>query len=158
MSEKSPATKTLIQISQDLPQFKNDNALFIVTGRQTLEFYIAKDSMFKKIKSFRITHPEYSDKEGHFMVRGGGKVFGQGSVFEHPKKVMELEFEKKFNEELKGVYLKSNPNKIYIFSPIVKRILDLMSRDIRSKVVFTFDKDYSHEHPFKILEAVKKLK
>lgn len=148
--------KTKVQISQKLPQFEKDRVLFIVTGRQEGKFFLAHKGLFSIIHSFKVSHPQYSDKEGRFMTRGSGKVFGQGSVVKNIKKILEQEFNKNFKNSFKKVFSKTKPDKIYLFSPLARPIKNLLAKNMKSKIVFTLDKDYFHEHPFDILKAIKK--
>jgi hypothetical protein len=157
MKDKSPTKKQVIQIPQEFMQFTDIKALFIVTGRQEATFYLAHNGTFKKIESFVISHSKYSDKDGHYMVRGGGKVYSQGSYFEKSKKDNDAEFEKEFTVALNKAFIKcANTNKVYLFSPILSKIYKLMAKAHKDRVVFDLEKDYSHEHPLKLLDAIKK--
>lgn len=147
--------KKIIQISNKLPQFDEIKALFIVTGRQEAKFYLAHNGKFSLIDYFLVSHPKYSDKEGHFMVRGGGKVYGQGSVCELPRQEIRQKFIKLFKVNFKKLKSKEDFDAIYLFSPVAKEVLDNLNKQDKEKVRKIIRKDYYHEHQFKLLEAIK---
>ena len=58
-----------MRIKIDLPQFKTEKALLLVTGDQSGVLYFATKGEIEKIAEFKEEIPRYSDKEGSFMVR-----------------------------------------------------------------------------------------
>ena len=47
--------KTKVQISQKLPQFEKEKALFVVTGRQEGKFFLAHKGFFPLFVPLRLT-------------------------------------------------------------------------------------------------------
>ncbi len=147
-----------MKISQKLPQFKDEKSLFIVTGSQGGEFYIAANGVIKKTLTFKNPKPEYPDKGGFFQVSGKGQVFKGGSPYESPKNKLRRSFRLEFRKNIKKV-LKGNKDieNIYIFSPgeAISYVKEALSKNMRGKVKFTFRKDYINMHPFELLKRIK---
>lgn len=149
-----------MKITKELPQFKNENVLLVVAGTQHADLYRVHDSKVALIKTVHIPTPEYSDREGFFMQRGGGKVYGCGSVYEPKKQTIQEQFAKELISDMKELDQKEGPFKIYLFTPT--HVKNLLVKDLPpplfSRVVYVKSGNYTKAHPFEILSFVERHK
>ncbi|MBD3282598.1 MAG: hypothetical protein GF387_03285 [Candidatus Portnoybacteria bacterium] len=146
-----------MQISKKLPQFNNEKAILVIAGMYGADFYNASDGVIEKVDEFRISEPTYSDREGHFQVKGRGKRFGSGSVYE-PKKqkvinVLLNEFDKHFDD------IVSSGDSFYLFSPeyISNEFEKEISDKFKKKIKRVIHGNYLGEHPFSFLKKLGKI-
>ncbi len=146
-----------MKISQELPQFTEISALLLVLGRQTAVFYAAQNGEISEIEEFRIENPHYSDKEGFFAARGGGKVFRSGAVREFQKWVVLRKFTKELNRKFSTADAAYHPDHIYFFAPAYLRptIERAISRALQGRVVGSFDGNFQNSHPFELLKMIQ---
>lgn len=146
-----------MRISQKLIQFENETALFIVTGHHDGIFYVAKNGLIRKVASFHVEKPHYSDREGFFEKRRYGKVFGSGSVYEPKKDVVARDFRRQFLEHIDLLMGEYNFSRVFFFSPPeAARTKKLLPADLRRKLEFVFRGNYCERehHPFELIEKV----
>lgn len=145
-----------MQISNKLPQFKNEVALLIVTGDKESTFYIASDGQISKAESLVVRKPVYSDKEG-FFARGGSNYYAAGSVKEISKQFLWKEFLHQFMEELHLLNDKYKPSQLYLFSPdyFVSQLIKELPNTLKAQVKHTETGNFSKLHPFELLEKIK---
>jgi hypothetical protein len=120
----------MIQIPRELPQFKNEAALLIVTGSQEAEFFMAKNGELSPLEHFRIKKPVFTDKEGLFQRSGLGRVFGRSGS----EKDVKGEIKQKFFSEL-------------------AHVLKRLGKDERPDIVYLFTPDYLHKEVEREVEA-----
>lgn len=146
-----------MKIPKDFPQFKNRNALIVVTGMHEADFYIAKNGGLEKIGDFKLLFPCYSDKEGFFEHAGHGRIFETGSVLEVDKIETRHRFLKETDKILDSIVMKKDIADIYIFTPdfLKKELKGLLPKEDRKKVRFVVSGNYTHFHPLQMLEIIK---
>jgi hypothetical protein len=147
-----------MKISQELPQFENKKALIITTGEQEAEFYLASNGEIEKIDSFRFEEPTYSDREGHFESRGGGNVYGSGSVYEPKKQRNRIEFRKRLENALDTIYKNYKIDSLYVFSPDYMKnyTREIINEVFHKRVDFLYEGHYHEVHPFELLKIINK--
>ena len=147
-----------MKIPRDLPQFENDKAIFIVTGKQNAAFHLAHKGDLTELAEFNIETPSYSDKEGSSMNRGGGITFGFGWVLERNKPEETKDFLKQLEETSRKILAKQAATKIYLFSPqyILASAKETMKKIAGNKVEMrTFSGNYTRMHPLKLLKELQ---
>ncbi len=145
-----------MKISNKLPQFNEEKALFIVTGKQEAKFYIVHKGEINEIDSFEIEKPKYSDKEGWFKRRVRSFVMGSGAPLEPPKQKIIKDFLKKLKEKYKETSSHNNFEALYLFTP--HYLLPSVKESLPggTKIKLTIDGEYYFQHPFKLLEKIKR--
>lgn len=148
-----------MKISQTLPQFVKEIALFIVTGSKEADFYVAQDGEINKVDSFLIEKPEYSDREDFGRGGGSGRVFETGAKIEHMKKNMEKEFLAALKQKVQVLTNAHTFTQVYLFAAhtVLKEAEAELPTAIKSKIKRTFPGNYHKEHVFKLLEKINTL-
>ena len=147
-----------MKIPQNLPQFENDRAIFVITGRQAAAFYLGHKGGLKELVEFKIEGPSYADKEGSSMHRDGGITFGFGWTLERNKQSETKEFLKQLGETSKKILAKYGATKIYLFSPqyVLGSTKEIMKDIAGNKIeVRTFSGNYTRMHPLKLVEELQ---
>ena len=91
-----------MMIQRQLPQFSDKYAILVVCGRQSGKIYLAHNGQINQDSEIKIENPRYSDREGRFETRMGGKVIRSGSVYEDQTKGTRAhEFAKDLEHKLK---------------------------------------------------------
>jgi len=146
-----------MKIPQEFPQFKEKKAVLIVTSNQEARFLLAENGVIEEFDSFEISKPHYSDREGFFMRRSGGKVLGSGSVYEQKKEKIKQDFFREFRKSIKKPFLKK-ADLIYLFCPgyLSNEIKENMDNLLKDKIEGSFRGNYFTEHPLRFLELIKK--
>ncbi|HDQ22516.1 MAG TPA: hypothetical protein ENN28_00920 [Candidatus Uhrbacteria bacterium] len=157
-----------MQIPQELPQFKKEKALLIVSGRLGMDFYLANNSKIKKVKSFRFLNPlkVYTDNEGHFESRSASikGVLVSGSVRESQKQRLRQELFRKFKNNLDPIIKKEKLNKLYLFAPdylhkkIQIIIKDNLPNNLKKQIKLTIKGNYLKSSPLDLLKMIKNKK
>lgn len=149
-----------MKISKKLPQFNNKKVLLIISGQLISDFYMVHNGIIKKIKKVQRKQPRYSDREGHFLVRGRGRLYGSGSVYEAKKNVTREKFKKDLARATINTVNKEKIDEIYFFAP--KHLLPYFQEElplrIKKLIKFDFRGNYTNKHPFKLLKKIKKRK
>ena len=143
-----------MKIAQQLPQFKKERALLILTGTQEAEFYVAGDGNTERIEAFRIPHIRYSDKEGLAVRPGKTGVTGGNlkSVKEHYRQ----QFSAKFKQSAKDIIARIKPTQLVIISPIVSEVEALLPVSTKKLVRLRLRKNLCEQHPEHIFEHIAK--
>ncbi|MEX0930334.1 MAG: host attachment protein [Candidatus Paceibacterota bacterium] len=149
-----------MKISEKLPQFENETALLVVTGKQTAVFYIAKDGEIHQVNSFKVNKPKYTDLQGHFETRSHGKTTRAGSAFE-PTELSEdavRNFLKELEEELKNVSRHHTLDSLYVFCPahVKNRIEKAIPSKLARKEQMVVEGNFFESHPFDLLTKIRK--
>ena len=147
-----------MQIPQDLPQFKEQKTLIIVSGTHEARYMLAHQGNIEDIDQFKKEKITYSDREGHFLKRAFGRVFGSGSVYEQPKERELIEFAEEFEKHTKKVISSTDPDSVILASPDYAEniILGKMSNDSKDKILLTLKGNYYKMSIPDILERIKK--
>ncbi len=146
-----------MKISKKLPQFKNKRTLIVITGKQEGKFYLAYKGIIEKLTYFKFTKPKYSDREGHFVTKGGAGKYKTGSVYEPKKEKLRIELIKRLQEKLKTILKRRKIDSIYIACPeyLKNRIKDAFPSSASKKIDLVIFGDYCHSHVYKLLEKIK---
>lgn len=145
-----------MKISNKLPQFENEKALIIVTSKHEGKLYEAHAGEIVEIDSFKISTPEYSDKEGFYAGNGHSQAYGGNVIRENNKGKMITDLQ----NEIQALVTKPETDHIdtiYLFTPqhLINIVENAIPIKLRKKIIFSFGKDYSKEHPFQILEKIR---
>lgn len=126
--------------------------LLLVSGKQEMLIYTLKDAEIEERKHFRIENPTYSDNEGHFKVRTGGKVMRSGSVRETDDREIIVKFKNEIASNLDEI--KQTFDEVYISAPgkTKNEILEALPIDIKEKVTKTIVGNYCSLSPIEILD------
>jgi hypothetical protein len=144
-----------LTITDKLPQFINQEALFVVAGKQSATIYTAKDKKMNKIKVIEIPKEKYSDKEGFFKMKGGAS-FVSGYVKEEDKQHTINKFLKKLSEALKEMFTEKTYSNIYLFSPKQINIENVIPISSKQFIKGQYKGNYLKKHPFFLLKKIKK--
>lgn len=131
--------------------------MMIVAAKQDARFLIARDGILEEAKVFRIEKRRYSDREGHFKVRGHGIEVSSGAVYEEPKEAMLRDFLARFIAVTKDLLLKYDFGNVIIFIPenLKKLVINALPSYFQKKISAVFYGNYFKYHPFKLLEKMK---
>lgn len=145
-----------LHITQTLPQFTNERALFIVTGTKSLELYEAMNGTIENVLSYRIEAPECSDKEGHFAKRRGGKTLASGAVREDVEASLRVKFLRQLESSLQTIMHSGKVTAAYIFSPqhMMNDVVKVMPRAIQKQTKKVVQGNFTKLHPFEVLQKI----
>jgi hypothetical protein len=147
-----------MQIEQNLPQFVNEYALLVVTGKQTAELYVAHNGEIEELDTFTVDRTKPDDVAGHFEQSGHGQTFRAGSAHEpsdYDEKA-QSEFLKELGRHLEAVADEYTRDAVYVFSPehLKNQINDVLPHAIRDRIVHQFVGNYTKHHPFELLKGI----
>lgn len=130
-----------MDIPQQLPQFRDEMALIVVTSPHDAKFLQAWSEKLESIGNFEVENPSYTDDEGQF---GGGSA--SGSVKEVDKKEIHDKFMnqlEKESESLRGMTW----NEWYLFAPSTIRddVKGMISKKIGIDPKMIFEGNYINE-------------
>lgn len=144
-----------MRIPNQLPQFKREKALILVTGKQDAIFYSAYNGELDRLDAFKIPRPKYSDNEGHYKVRGKGTTLSTGAT----RELRDEDIIKDFVHELKARIKKMNESfsKFYLFVPsqnknVIKKALPKMWLE---KLDAEVPGNFYYRSPLELLEKIK---
>lgn len=142
-----------MKIPRELPQFKDENAFIIVTGKQDAAFYKASDGIIEKVDAFKIPRPTYSDNEGIYRTKGRGVATSSGSAKELQDENVIRDFLREFKKRIRKI---SDFSTIYIFSPhqIKNRVRAALPNEWKMKVGALIEGNYYFRHPTFILKKL----
>jgi len=143
-------------IPANLPAFSGEKALLIVTGQQDAIFYLAQNGILKSIDSFLIEAPKYSDREGHFKTRAGGKILHFRAVFEKRKERIIADFIKEFQKRFSAISKKFRFDKLYIYSPshMHTYIRKALPKAFQKKITMEIEGNHFKTHPLTLLKKI----
>lgn len=145
-----------MKITKTLPQFVRSVALFIVTGTEEADFYLAHDGNLDKVASFTAPKEHYSDREN--FGRRGSVVFESGDKASQRKKTIRRDFLQGIKNNLQ-IIIKSNTDitAVYLLTPAeVKRDLAaILPAKLKIKVKKVILGNFHKEHPFVWLEKIR---
>lgn len=146
-----------MKIAKILPQFKRENALLVVTGRQAAEVYYAHDKTIAKVDSFVVTSPKYTDKRRGCVKNETGEIVCPGYVDDFKRQKIEQKFLDTLKNRLKNTAHRFQIKSIYLFSPvymvtIITKALSPFGDRIKSVV----GGNYTKCHQFILLSILNK--
>jgi len=149
-----------MQISQKFPQFEDEKALLVVTGKQEASFYMAHKGNLEKLDEFYIPPITYSDNEGHSEKHKLGMMIGSGYVREDKKRTLRYKFLGQLEEYLDKISRKHEVDHIYLFCPsyVLLSVKGVIPYSLKDKRLESIAGDYHHQHPFKLLEMIREMK
>lgn len=106
-----------MQIPMQLPQFYNQNVLFVVMGSQRGILYFASDGTMEIIGTVEQPTPRYSDREGYFARSGHGYRYGGGSAYEENNVEQIRRFFRKAANEVYRVMRTHDIDHVYVYEP-----------------------------------------
>lgn len=152
--------KTML-IRNDLPQFRDEPALIVVTGREAAEFYHAQDGEIEQLESVRVEMPEPDERPGHFEEGSHGKTWSAGTAFDpkEPKREARRRLVRALPEHIKDISGESDYGHVYIFTPdyMHKEIEDALPKKLSKKLEHVFYGNYTKHMPLDLLESIKEL-
>ena len=143
-----------MQISENLPQFENENAFLVVASAHHALVYLASGGEVKQIYENKVETPEYSDNEGMFKTSAAPGAYG--SVLESKKDEAIKEVSKELSETLLKETENNKVDKIFLFvGPQLKGVLENdLNENIKKFIKMTFDGNYTNEEPTKLIEMI----
>lgn len=145
-----------MKIKMQLPQFRNETALLLVTAKQHGVLYVAHDGALDEAASLEEPKARYSDHEGFFVSSGTGHT-ASGAVYEENKQEVIRKFAKKIVAEAERLVRERGVNSIYLFVPgyVEKEFIRDLPNALKGLVRHTFTGNHVDEHPFKLLEKIQ---
>jgi hypothetical protein len=147
-------------IQKQLPQFNNQTALLIVTGSQKGVFYLAAAGVIEEISAVDEPVEKYSDREEFFVRKGGEGDYTSGAVYEADKQEHIKNFAKKISSEGDLIVREKGVDAVYLFVPdyVIHELNRALTTRMKGMVQEKFKGNFVEEHPFKLLEKIKKIK
>jgi hypothetical protein len=146
-------------IPNQLPQFKGETALLVVSGAKQAKIYRASDSVLEVLDECKVETPKYSDKEGFFASTSRDGSTSAGSILND----VEKEAERSFMNEL-AVHLKSagkvfSNSVVYVFAPshVKNMVMRKIPAALKNNVRFVMSGNYAKMAPLTVLEKIKKI-
>ncbi len=149
-----------MKITNKLPQFTDQTALLVVTGKQDAVFYLVKDGELWQVDSFKVDKPQYTDAPGHFEAHSQGRMIKAGSAYD-PTEADETavrDFLRFLKQELESVVKHHQLTALYVFCPgyLKNRIEGQLPKDLAPKEQMLIEGNYYNTHPFELLERIQK--
>ena len=146
-----------MQISNELPQFKNTLALIVATGAKEAKLYVASNSDIEELESFQIKSPQYSKE---WTVRGVNSEKGSSSIhsaYSSQKTSLLTDFLHHFSKHVENVAKKNKIKEVYIFCPsyMENRVKKVLSTDMKKILKSVFRGNFIKSHPFELLEIIQ---
>ncbi|HYC79488.1 MAG TPA: hypothetical protein VEC17_00490 [Candidatus Binatia bacterium] len=147
-----------MKISNHLPHFRK-NTLLITAGKQEACFYLSSNEHVRQTPGIKLKKPQFTDREGYFEQRGGGRTFGSGSVYESQDEETTRAFIKQLSDAAGTIVQENDVQSIYLFCPtyLANQIEKSMPRDMQVKIEYIFYGNYHHQHPFVLLAKIKEF-
>jgi len=152
-----------MKISETLSQFTGVQAFLAVAGMHAGVIYQAHEGEVKKLESFEVEIPKYSDHEGFYARGGKGGTYVTGSV----REVKKSDIEKQFIKEMSGriaktlaPFMGNSLIEVYLFAP--REILPMLSRalpvNVRKCIRDNLQGNYVHVPPPELIGMLKQKK
>lgn len=149
----------LMKISNKFPKLAKENALFLVSGKQSAVIYRLKNGEIHERDTITINKPEYTDREGHFQHSDSmGKFHGSGSVYEPKDAYVHQKFVSELIDEVNRI--KKPYDSVYLFAPahVMNNIEENLPNPVAKKVARKFSGNFTKLHPTELLEKIFKLR
>lgn len=146
--------KSNMKIPEPLHQFKDEDALIVVSGRQDAAFYEAQNGILTEIDSFKIPTPHYSDHEGEIRVSSRGAGIRSGGTRELRHQDIIRDFMHEFKRRIKK--LPATFSKIYVFAPhqTKNKISDILFEWVQRKADTIIEGNFYYHHPLKVIGRI----
>lgn len=146
-----------MKISENLPQFPEENVLLIAAGKTTAKLYFASQ---KEINELEVVEPhsfDFPDQQGFNIQSGHGESFTWQS-FSVNEDWRQKEFLEFLKERVGYFITHGKAEKIYVFAPQedMNLVFSVIPKEHQVKVEMKIGKNLVNEHPFKLLEKIKK--
>lgn len=147
-----------MHIPRELPQYTDTNLLLVVAGAQTARFFMAHGGDIVELDSIRIENPEYSDREGFFLRRGGGKTYGSGSVYEAKEAPVQHAFVRNLTASLKHIQGAYPVDEIVVCVPDYEKniVQETFPASLKKKISETKLGNYTKDDGIEVLRRVVK--
>ena len=143
-----------MKISKNLPQFKDENSLIVVSSSQSAVVYKAHRGLMYEV--FKTVREPKLGREGFFSTNAKGKRPISGSVYESKSGENHRDFFRKLSFELKKIASKGY-SKVYFFIPhyLVSLAERYIPYNIKNIPHYTIRGNFINENPFKLLLKIK---
>jgi hypothetical protein len=144
-----------MQIPGKLPQFESERALLLVAGKQDAVLYEAREGRVEKLLDIRVPKPHYSDDEGHFKVRVGGKTIRSGSVKEIRDEDIIRDFLHALKEEIRPL-MHQEFTHLFLFAPAKtkNRIREELPHHWQQAIAEVIEGNFYYRNPLYLLERI----
>lgn len=144
-----------MKISNYLPQFK-EPCLLITAGKQEATFYVAQADSVEQVHTVKINKSKYTDREGRFDKRAGGKIIQSGSNYKEQEEELVKLMIKQVAEAADGLKAEHNIKQIYLFCPtyLTNQIEAGLSSTTQPLIQYIFYGNYHRQHPFVLLSKI----
>lgn len=150
-----------MRIKRHLPQFHDRTALLVVAGRKAADVYIASSGKLDRVEHIKEERPAYEDNEGFSWttaIRPTGARYRMSSGAQ--REPLDDHRGKKFLHELARLLWRQEQRRsvdeVYLFTPKPHELLGVLHPDLRKKVREVVKGDFAKEHPFMLLERLKR--
>jgi hypothetical protein len=155
-----------MQIQDKLPQFTDEEALIVASGKQDAIFYIAQNGEIHVVESFKVDKPKYDDIEGHFesSTKTGKRkqTIRAGSPYDPTDKNEKAvsDFLKELEQELESVSKHHAVTDLYIFAPphLKNEVTARIPYSLESANLLLMEGNHYETHPFDLLEKIQEKK
>ncbi len=143
-----------MKIPNALLQFATHRSLFVVTGTQEADFYVAYQGEIQKVKTFVLEKPTYSDRE-YVGRRSGGAAYESGSIAQAIKRSMQRDFITHLSDALKELQRESFEH-VYVFCPatVHNDVEGAIPATLRKKVVRVWKGNYHKQTPIDLIKKI----
>ena len=154
------ATRALIvlfmRIPSQLPRFPGKEVFLVAVGKQEGVVYRCFEDTIVREAHIQVPTPRYSDREGFFATRSGGRTYRSGSVYESKGGIATRDFIRTLLTELEVITQGRDIAHIYVFAPAFARrwVLAAIPSPVRSRTRVIVSGIYYRKHPFDLLAVL----
>lgn len=132
-------------------------SLLIVSGKEEARLYLTQGVEINKIGEVKSRVPKYSDREGFFEQRKGGKIISSGSVYEPKDYVAIKKFVTLLEKELIEIHRRYNVSKVYLFLPLPQKhlIFQALPYALKQKLALSIPGNFVKQTPLNLLALIK---
>ncbi len=145
-----------IRIAQNLPQFKDENSLLIVTGEKAMEIYRAQDGIIENVLSYRVADPKHRDRSGNFAKRTAGRQLASSSVSQPNDQEWRDRFLRQLNSIVQEVLERGQVTAVYLFSPkhMIRDVTEVLPKAAHDAIRSLIVGNFTRFHPFAFLKRI----
>jgi len=138
---------------------KTEHILLLIAGKQEASFHEIFDGKIDYLSTCKVEKPHYSDNEGHFKVRSGGKVIRSGSVRELDDSIVINDFLKKLKDHIKKNINVDDYESVYFTVPshMENIIVESLSVKLKNKIQHQIDGNFFKHKPLDVLKKFSTL-
>jgi hypothetical protein len=148
-----------MKIKSGLSQFKNEKVLLAVAGERRARFFVIDDGEINLFAEIEELVPKYSDNEGFYGGKKGGKLSRMGNPNHEVRKEYLLnKFACKFEEKVAAAEAGKNELPIYLFAPtfIHTMLAESLPKAMAKRIKMNIAGNYLHAKPFELIEMIDK--